>query len=137
MRTKEAEPYLVDELTINLCDKRDVCALTVAARNLQVLVQFEYEHGSKADDIEPQIYNLQVVSAAGDTLGGERITVTPWAGCDLTGFLTREQSGAIEGEMYRRMSERAQAHNDEARIDTAEQQRSERAWAFGDARRVR
>lgn len=134
MRTKEAEAYMLDELTINLCDKRDVCVHTAYAMNLPVLVQFEYEHGSVEEDNEPQIYNMQITSASGDTLGGERITVTPWAGCDLTGFLTHEQFSKVEGAMYDRMKARAQEESDAARIDEAEQQRQERAWAFGDAR---
>ena len=134
MRTKETEPYVIEQLTIQLCDENRSAVTEVMARGLPVLVQFDYEHGSKDDDVEPQIYGLEVVSPAGCSLAGERISVTPWGGCDLTGFLTRSQFNAIEGAMYDRMSERAKEASDQSRIDTAEQQRQERAWAFGDAR---
>lgn len=131
MRTKETEPYVIEQLEIRLCDEDGNRVAEVQAQNLPVLVQFEYEWGNRDEDIEPQIYGLQVISPAGCTLAGECISVTPWGGCDLTGFLTRSQYNAIEGEMYRRMSERAKEANDQSRIDTAEQQRQERAFVWG------
>lgn len=132
MRTKETEPFILDELKIHQCDGYRNRIDTAYATDVPVLVEFEYEWGGTGeDDEEPHVYQMAIKSGDGVVLQAERCTLTLWHNCDISSYLTAEQETRIEEEMYRRMSERAKEANDQSRIDAAEQQRQERAFVWG------
>lgn len=131
MSTKEVEVYSLEEFKITMGDSERNRLDSACGTDVPVLVEFDFDHGSKSSDIEPQIYRMKVKVSGGATLRTERACITLWDGFDCTNYLTAAQETKVECEMYRRMSERAQAANDEARIDGAIAARADRSWLAG------
>lgn len=113
---KHMEQLVLPELEVKITDVFRITFATAYGMNVPVAVEFEYD---RDEDELPQVRQMVVRCAQPFTFEADEMELIAKQGCELTSYLTDQQTDAIEEEIHKRMAAHAADDNDAALVGKA------------------